>query len=383
MSTAMLSDETPLDPEDELLVSYLDGELSREDESRLQDRLLEDEKLRRRLQQLQTGWDLLDEFPDPTPSLKLVESTLELVVADIVKSKPAKPSLISRFRWPLAIAIASLLGVAGAYGVSSAVKANRYQQQLRDLAIAENLDAYIRGKDQELMRLLPSVPEWTNMVAAAREMGDLEISETTKVAATSLTEREPFVQELPIEKLRQLKLRWDRFTALNDVDREQVRRTADAVAQQPDAEYLLQTMQTYAVWIQNLPAELRDEIESSDPATRRAGIAKGIELTQISISQRSTMKLDDETIDWIYFALQQILRQREEDNDPATIAFLERTRERMGEGQDAKFPTIFTIVFSGSLRGWGWSRGRSRRTTSPVLVRWVAGKRTPAAADPP
>ncbi len=154
MRMAMLSDETPLDPDDELLVSYLDGELSRDEESRLQNRLLDDQKLRRRLQQLQTGWDLLDEFPDPTPSLKLVESTLELVVADIVKNKPKERDWLGRFRWPVFVAIACLVGIVGAYGVSTAVKANQYKQQLRDLAIAENLDAYIRGNDLELMRQL-------------------------------------------------------------------------------------------------------------------------------------------------------------------------------------------------------------------------------------
>ena len=87
MSTAKLSDDTPLDPDDELLVAYLDHELDRKEQSELENRLMEDEPLRARLQQLQTGWDLLDDLPKPEPSLKLVESTLELVVADIVKTQ--------------------------------------------------------------------------------------------------------------------------------------------------------------------------------------------------------------------------------------------------------------------------------------------------------
>ncbi len=112
MSTVTVSDETPLDPDDELLVAYLDGELNRKDQAELENRLLEEEGLRQRLRQLQTGWDLLDDLPDPTPSLKLVESTLELVVADIVQSEPASPSLWSQYKTPICVGLACLGMVA-------------------------------------------------------------------------------------------------------------------------------------------------------------------------------------------------------------------------------------------------------------------------------
>ena len=90
MSASTISDNAPLDPDDELLVAYLDGELQRQEQSDLEDRLLTNEKLRSRLQQLQTGWDLLEDLPGSSPSMKLVESTLELVVADILKDQPTE-----------------------------------------------------------------------------------------------------------------------------------------------------------------------------------------------------------------------------------------------------------------------------------------------------
>ena len=88
MSASTISDNAPLDPDDELLVAYLDGELQRQEQSDLETRLLTNEKLRSRLQQLQMGWDLLEDLPDSSPSMKLVESTLELVVADVLKDQP-------------------------------------------------------------------------------------------------------------------------------------------------------------------------------------------------------------------------------------------------------------------------------------------------------
>jgi len=169
MSISTLHDESPIDPDDELLVSYLDGELSREEESALENRLVENETLRDRLQTLQSGWDLLDDLPDSAPSLKLVESTLELVVADLEKSNNSKTWTLRSIRWPAMMLIASLIGIGGAYIFSGSLKDYQYQRELDDLAIAENLDAYLRGRDIELMRLLAASPNWTSMISAGRE----------------------------------------------------------------------------------------------------------------------------------------------------------------------------------------------------------------------
>ena len=64
MSTETIADERPVDPDDELLVAYLDGELDSEMRSDLEQRLMDDASLRSRLQTLQRGWDWLDELPD-------------------------------------------------------------------------------------------------------------------------------------------------------------------------------------------------------------------------------------------------------------------------------------------------------------------------------
>src|SRR6056297_1480055 len=154
MTVSTLSDETPLQPDDELLVAYLDGELDRQEQSQLEDRLMTDADLRRRLQQLQSSWDMLDEMPDPTPSMRLVESTLELAVSDIVAQAPTGPSRWNRIRMPLLIAGLCLLGVIIAVSIVSLIRYQDYRRQLRDVAIVEHLDAYLYGQDVDLMREL-------------------------------------------------------------------------------------------------------------------------------------------------------------------------------------------------------------------------------------
>ncbi len=238
------------------------------------------------------------------------------------------------------------------------MKARAYQRQLLDLAIVENLDAYIHGGDLTLMRQLSANPDWSKMVTASRELGDIKIESIANIASTPVHHREALIEDLPIEKLDALNSRWERFTRLEGDNRQRIRRTAEAVAQQPDAELLLQTMQAYEIWRQDLPPLLRDEIQSSDPTARRKAIQEAIEQTQVSVSKRSSLKLDDETIERIYFALRHVMRQRCHNGDTATLNQLERTKN----SPDSEFLTIASIVFGGSRsssgrRSMGFLRG--------------------------
>lgn len=372
MSTAKLSDDTPLDPDDELLVAYLDGELDRKGQALLENRLLEDQNLRSRLQQLQTGWDLLDDLPKPEPSLKLVESTLELVVADIVKTKPPSASIWSRFRLPMSVGGLCLAGVLTAYAVASTSKARAYQRQLQDLAIVENLNAYNHGSDLTLMRQLAADPSWIQMVAASREIGDIQDEKITNVSATPVATREQLIEELPLEKREELNSHWERFMRFDEENRQRIRRTAAAVAQQADAQFLLQSMQAYARWRENLPTELRDKIESDDPKERRAAIKEAIEREQKSISRRSSLKLSDDAIDWIYFALRQIVQQRVNEGDEATVRQLERFKSFPPGGIDPILGVIFSITRSESVgRGMRGFRSGGGRPGGPAGERLV------------
>jgi hypothetical protein len=376
MSTAKLSDDTPLDPDDETLVAYLDGELDRKGQAELENRLLENQELRSRLQQLQTGWDLLDDLPNPEPSLKLVESTLELVVADIVKTRPPSASIWSRFRLPISVVGLCLVGVIAAYAIAATTKARAYQRQLQDLAIVENLNAFNHGSDLTLMRQLSADPAWIQMVAASREIGDIQIEMITNVSATPAAEREQLIEKLPLEKREELNSRWERFMRFDEENRQRIRRTAEAVSQQADAEFLLQSMQAYARWRENLPTELRDRIESDDPKERRVAIKEAIEREQKSISRRSSLKLSTDAIDWIYFALRQIVQQRVNEGDEATTRQLERFKSFTTSGIDPVLGVIFSITRSESSgRGRGFPRlggvrpGGERSSGAPAPLR--------------
>ena len=122
MSVSTIPDNAPLDPDDELLVAYLDGELGRQEQSDLEKRLLDNEKLRLRLQQLQTGWDLLEDLPGSSPSMKLVESTLELVVADILKEQPVNETKSRRWAIPAGLLILCMIIGTMAYFIENTIR---------------------------------------------------------------------------------------------------------------------------------------------------------------------------------------------------------------------------------------------------------------------
>jgi hypothetical protein len=250
---------------------------------------------------------------------------------------------------PISVGALCLVAVLATFAIAATLRSRAYHRQLLDLAIVEHLDAYNYGSDLALMRQMSADQDWSKMILASREIGDIQFESIANISATPVAEREDLIKNLPLENLATLNSRWGRFTRLDESNRGRIRRTAEAVSQQPDAESLLQTMQAYTIWRESLPTELRDKIESSDLKQRRDAIDEAIERTQVSITRRSSMKLDDETIEWIYFALRQILQERLNDGDKATLNQAERTKDH----PDSEFFTIASIVMGGGPGG-GW-----------------------------
>ncbi len=365
MST-MLPDNAPVDPDDELLVAYLDGELDAREENNLMNRLLDDQELNQRLQRLQEGWDWLDRLPNATPDEKMVESTLELVVADIVKKKPPSQSPLRKYRWPLGIAAASIIGMIGSLLVVGAGRSNEYRQQLSDLELAENLDAYLFASDIKLMRDLAANRAWSRTMDAAQEVGELGRTTPTMMAETPIDQREQLLEELPLETRAGLSSRWERFLRLDPQQVAGIRKTATAVDSQADAELLLETMRVYAAWREKLPPPVRDGIESDDPKTQRQAIAQAIEITQSATAKRSGDQLDDETVERIFFVLGKILDQRLADGDQQTVKHVEIARRFAGK-RDSKSIEIAGVFFGGMQRGRG-GRRPSFGARSPGLL---------------
>ncbi len=69
----------PATPPDEQLVAYLDGELDPESSRHIEELLASDAQVRRRLQEMERTWDLLDDLDAAPAGNQLAQSTLEMV----------------------------------------------------------------------------------------------------------------------------------------------------------------------------------------------------------------------------------------------------------------------------------------------------------------
>ncbi|MDA8746390.1 hypothetical protein N9N28_17340 [Rubripirellula amarantea] len=309
MSQDTLTDESPTHPDDELLVAYLDGELDRESRTEVEDRLVADADLRKRLSRLQAGWEMLDAIAVPDTSASLVETTLELAIADL--SQQTSGGTQKSRSWWVPICLVAVIGAAAAigYAYSAYERHVALKNELRDLAIAEDLDAYSHGGNLELMRLLSANSDWLQLVSTARELSSTDQS-TVPLYQVAIEQRPDAIEDMPIERRVQLQSRSERWGRFDEATQATIRQNAEATWSQSDHESLIKTMRAYAIWRDQISSELRDQIESSDDKVRRQAIAKAVEESKSELVKTSGSLLDDETIERIYFVLTQLLDER-------------------------------------------------------------------------
>lgn len=138
------SNTNDLTATDELLVAYLDGELDVDARRGVEERLPRDDSFRRRLNEFDRAWDLLDELPKTVADDQFVRSTVEMVAlaaqeeAGEVERKSVWPRRICYASVGAMIALAAVLG----YRVVNQHVEKENHALARDLPIIENLDVY-------------------------------------------------------------------------------------------------------------------------------------------------------------------------------------------------------------------------------------------------
>lgn len=331
MITSLSADSAPADPDDELLVAYLDGELDRNQRTALENRLLGEPPLRGRLTELQSSWDMLDVLSVDGAGVSLVETTMELAIAEVqsearfgtkagvsttqpeksarnLVSKP-HPRSVWKSKSTLKIVFGCLLAMLIGWAAARIQSNRAYQSELIDLAIAENLDAYNLGADLELMRMLAGNPDWLDLTAKMSELSPAPQTDQS-LATVPLAQRTEAIQAMSIDQRRRLGLRWESFERLSDENKTKVRDQAAAVAKDPNSDALLETMKSYATWRSKLSSDLLDQIEGDDRVACRQAIQTAIEQSKSSLAKQAGLQLDEEAVDVIYFALQEFARKR-------------------------------------------------------------------------
>jgi hypothetical protein len=143
--------DRPVDPVDQMLITYLDGELDEPAAAELEARLADDVNLRGRLLEFQKTWDMLDEVSRTTPQDNFVHSTIEMVVARSGRKK-------TRWhRWPIRVAL-MLVAIAvpafAGFNVVRYLQMQPYRQFVANLEFWENVDMYDQIDNIEFLERL-------------------------------------------------------------------------------------------------------------------------------------------------------------------------------------------------------------------------------------
>ena len=246
-------------------MAYLDGELDPESSRHIEALLASDAQVRRRLQEMERTWDLLDDLDAAPAGNQLAQSTLEMVA--VAAREDLQQRLVDaprrRRRRRLAVGLTLLAVAAAGFLAVLLLTPNPNRQLLEDLPVLENLDEYRQIDDIGFLKLLRDAGLFVRGTA-----------ETSAPPVESLAQRQQRIQGMSLSAKGQLSRLEERFLAFDQDEQQQLRRLHKAIQDAPDAPQFRQVMHRYYEWLKTLPLYTRMELAELEPAERVEAVKK-------------------------------------------------------------------------------------------------------------
>jgi hypothetical protein len=269
---------------DEELVAYLDGELAPQAAQQIEDMLAGNETARRRLNELATSWDLLDQLPRATVDELFTRTTVEMVAVDaegeIAKRTADAP--VRRKRRLLATGLAALLAVVAGFAIVSIALPDQNDALLRDLPIVENFEYYHAVGDLAYLKRLDETGLFT---VAPNDVQPATAQPRTSrhpmgTFPTSIGARRSLVESLSAADKLDLRSQYDHFDALSEHQQQALRQFHDELAADPHSAQLRRVMERYYDWLKSLSRVDRAELEDEENSQKRIELVKQLHQTQ-------------------------------------------------------------------------------------------------------
>lgn len=272
-------DDVAVDPTDELLVSYLDGELGEVERIELEERLIREESLRARLSSLQSGWEMLDCLPQATVSGDFARTTVEMLAAAQSQSVAIVKRQQNWFRslWVAALAVTSVVALIAGWYFPRVMAEIQLRSELRDLPLAENLDAYLINVDLATIEELSEQERWQRAMQVALDAGGIIVPASLEFGQRERNEQVQLLGRLEHDAQSKLATNWNRLTALPADRLQLVRERHEAISKLDHPREILGTLIQYAAWWNQLSPESRDRIVRADDNTRIPTILELVE----------------------------------------------------------------------------------------------------------
>jgi hypothetical protein len=280
---------------DEQLVAYLDGELNADERRHIEELLATDEKVRRRLQEMEQTWRLLDDLDLVPAGGKFVESTLEMVAVEAGKDAEQFMADAPRQRRRRILTIVGGLTVAILAGFFAMMLfwPNPNRQLVEDFSVLENLDRYRPIGDVEFLQRLRDEGLFP------KDEGETPVEPAAHVNE-SPDQRLVRIQGMTQAEKQHLARLQERFESLDQDQQQQLRRLDFAIRTDPDALVLWQIMGRYDEWLMTLPLFTRAELADMTTADRIVSVKKHLHEEQARGDRRALDRQDSDVLkNWL------------------------------------------------------------------------------------
>lgn len=235
--------EPPVDPLDEQLTAYLDGELPPEEARALEQRLARDVTVRERLRQLAGAWDLLDNLPRTTVDESFAKTTVAMVAVaakeDLVELQSTAPRQ-KRQQW-----LGSAVGIAAALLLGYASFAwfwpDPNAKLLSDLSLVENWQLYQEADSLEFLSKLDRAGLFWSENASSSELAML--------MPPTNEERTLYVNQLSESQRTELRRKQETFAKLPSQEQQQLRELDVALQTASNSARMLEILRNYHNWL--------------------------------------------------------------------------------------------------------------------------------------
>ncbi|MCY2979386.1 MAG: hypothetical protein NTU79_12040 [Planctomycetota bacterium] len=371
-----------LESVDEQLTAYLDGELSAEEASRIENRLVDDEGLRVRLAELRKAYDLLDELPETPHNQRFTRSTLELVIKDLsvtqshVVHSIVKPT--NKADWWALPRVLILVGLFVVTGITSgfALRLLKTNQELRDLGLIAGLPG------------MSGINELSIAIKLSEQKAAIDILKSQNrdrlvpAVPKSIAERKAWIENLTPLQIGKLA---NRREALDKLDRDTYARLSSIESQienRPDSEQIQETIHVIGLVLDSFSSADRSDLDVLNQDQKTAYLKEKLcfaaaRVYATQISPEDAKALDEWNNKFFRPALLEELQPTRsfETKDLLSTLWSRRLLER-GFQMENQSDLVASLAQSLSDTGRSLLEGVSKNDQLKVLSSWLDPSRT-------
>ena len=281
------SDETDL--LNEQLSAYFDGELSLEENSRFEQLLAKDHKLRDQLKNLEVNWGLLESLPRNSAPSKFTASTVEMVAIRGTSAEDTNPSRAVEWircipQWLWIMSAALVAGVSGYTATTivteiepvSRFMADKNAQLLENISFLEYFPEYQLVDNIDFLKKLNEIDYFSSRTQVAADPGII------KHGRESQDDSRQRIHGMNSGEKNRLHQNYVRFEQLPEEEKFRFLNLHEELLQSENADKLSKIFVAYARWYQQLDPLDQVEITLCAQNEKVSYIQKILSLTETS-----------------------------------------------------------------------------------------------------